>query len=184
MSEEMLVKYCSPTIMGMKTGNMFSYRFENKAEELDTLRTFNKRLSAKGLRMIPLRRLNDKTLVYLYRPSKLKKDLKDRAAESILSSRGYSCDNADLCLAELMKRLRKNEDFPHEIGLFLGYPPEDVSGFIENHAEGCKCVGCWKVYGDAEKAKNTFDKYKRCTELCCALVANGFKIEQLAAEEV
>ncbi len=26
-------------------------------------------------------------------------------------------------------------DFPHEIGLLLGYPPEDVIGFIENRGQ-------------------------------------------------
>ena len=29
---------------------------------------------------------------------------------------------------------RKIDEFPHDIGLFLGYPPEDVLGFITNKA--------------------------------------------------
>lgn len=44
-------------------------------------------------------------------------------------------------------------EFPHEVGLFLGYPPEDVEGFIENKARSCKITGYWKVYSDEEKAK-------------------------------
>lgn len=54
----------------------------------------------------------------------------------------------------------RTKDFPHEIGLFLGYPLEDVQGFIENRAEGYKCVGCWKVYGDEEYAKQEFRAIK------------------------
>ena len=44
-------------------------------------------------------------------------------------------------------------EFPHEVGLFLGYPPEDVEGFIENKACSCKLTGYRKVYSDEEKAK-------------------------------
>ena len=39
--------------------------------------------------------------------------------------------------------------FPHEIGIFLGYPLADVAGFIRNKGRNCKCIGTWKVYGDA-----------------------------------
>lgn len=181
MSEEIFVRNCSPTIMGLKTANMFSCRFESRAEECHTLRTMNRQLSAKGLRVIPLRRHKGATLVYLYRPSRLRRDLKDQTARQLLTDRGYHCENVNRCIARLIRRLQEEEGFPHEIGLFLGYPPEDVSGFIENKAEGCKCVGCWKVYGDEEKAKRTFNKYKECTRLCCSLAAKGCSMEQMAA---
>ena len=32
-------------------------------------------------------------------------------------------------------------EFPHEVGLFLGYPPEDVKGFIDHRANNFKCAG-------------------------------------------
>ena len=172
MSEELLLRHCSPTVIGLKTANMFVCRFDSKEQECSTLQRLNKKLCSKGLRIIPLRHNEDKVLLYLYRPSKLKRDLKDTQADKLLQSCGYSCGNI---------HLRENEDLPHEIALFLGYPPEDVCGFIENKAQCCKCVGCWKVYGDAEKAQATFEKYKRCTELCCSLAAKGVSIEKLAA---
>lgn len=180
MSEELLVRHCSPTIIGLKTGNMFVCQFDSHEQEHGTLQRLNKKLSSKGLRIIPLRHKEDKALLYLYRPSRLKRDLKNAQADRLLQSRGYCCGNANLCVAQLIKRLRENDDFPHEIGLFLGYPPEDVCGFIENKAQCCKCVGCWKVYGDAEKAKATFEKYKRCTALCCSLAAKGYSVERMA----
>lgn len=79
----------------------------------------------------------------------------------------------------LVRRLDENEEFLHEIGLFLGYPPEDVRGFIENKAAGYKYVGDWKVYGDEEKARKTFAKYKKCTRVYCAQFALGKSIERL-----
>ena len=39
-------------------------------------------------------------------------------------------------------------EFPHEVGLFLSYPPEDVKGFIAHRANDFKCAGLWKVYGN------------------------------------
>lgn len=180
MSDELLLKHCSPTVIGLKTGNMFVCHFDSKEQEHNTLQKLNKKLYSKGLRIIPLRYNKDGVLLYLYRPSKLKKDLKNAQADKLLQSCGYSCGNANFCVAQLITRLRKSEDFPHEIGLFLGYPPEDVCGFIENKAKCCKCVGCWKVYGDVEKAQATFEKYKRCTQLCCSLAAKGYTVERMA----
>ena len=180
MSEELLVRHCAPTLMGLKTGNMFSCRFETKEDEHRSLTELNHKLGNKGIRVIPLRRLNGSTLIYLYRPSKLKNDLSNKKAIEILNEMGYVRNSANICLAGLMKKLRESEDFPHEIGLFLGYPPEDVCGFIRNKGSGCKCVGCWKVYGDAEKAKKTFLKYRKCTDLCCSLAAKGYSIERMA----
>ncbi len=82
-----------------------------------------------------------------------------------------------------MKRLKECEEFPHEIGLFLGYPPEDVQGFIENRADGCKYAGCWKVYGDADAARKIFAKYKKCTDIYCMQFARGMSIERLTVVE-
>ena len=56
----------------------------------------------------------------------------------------------------MRSRLAQREDFPHEIGLFLGYPLGDVIGFIKNAGQNCKCVGCWKVYCNECEAIKAF----------------------------
>lgn len=66
------------------------------------------------------------------------------------------------------------------MGLFLSHPPEDVKGFIAHRANDFKCAGLWKVYGNKEKARSLFAKYKKCTEIYCALWQSGLKLEQLA----
>ena len=159
---------------------MFVCRFDSKEQERSTLHKLNKKFCSKGLRIIPLRHNKDKVLLYLYRPSRLKRDLKDAQADRLLQSCGYRCGNINLCIVQLIKRLSENEDFPHEIGLFLGYPPEDVCGFIENKAQCCKCVGCWKVYGDTEKAQKLFQQYKKCTTIYKKLWYSGKPLTKLA----
>lgn len=179
MSEEMLVRHCSPTLAGMKTGNIFSCCFGSEAEMKESIRCMNRRLVKKGLRILPLRFQEGRALIYVFRPSHLAQDLQNDTAYKILTELGYNVKMSNECVLHLMRRLGEGEEFPHEIGLFLGYPPEDVCGFIENKAECCKLVGCWKVYGDVEAAKKTFAKYKKCTDVYCEHLAKGRSIERL-----
>ena len=66
-----------------------------------------------------------------------------------------------------------------EIGLFLGYPVEDVLGFIENAGQNCKCCGCWKVYCNECEAVRTFARYKKCRDIYKRLWQEGRSVLQL-----
>lgn len=175
MSEELIVRHCAPTLANLKTGSLFVCPITDRASFFSSLRSLNELLVPKGLRALPLRIREYSALVYLYRPSRLKKDLEDPAAIKILQDHGYSCYGK--CLPKLIERVRASEEFPHEIGLFLGYPPEDVQGFLDHRP--CKCCGCWKVYGDENKAKKTFDLYKKCERVYCQQLAQGIDIKRL-----
>ncbi len=175
MSEELIVRHCAPTLANLKTGSLFVCPITDRPSFFSSLRSLNELLVPKGLRALPLRIREHSALVYLYRPSRLKKDLEDPAAIKILQDHGYSCYGK--CLPKLIERVRASEEFPHEIGLFLGYPPEDVQGFLDHRP--CKCSGCWKVYGDENKAKKTFDLYKKCERVYCQQLARGIDIERL-----
>ena len=179
MSEDYLILHCAPTLAGIKTANLFTCPCGDRTELLDSVRQINKKLHSKGLRVLPLRFSERKALIYTYRPRKLSADLSDSAAAEILQQKGYDTVCCDKCIAQLAQRLRQQMDFPHEIGLFLGYPPEDVCGFMENNACNCKCVGCWKVYGDEESAKKKFAQYEKCTRVYCEQWAKGKDIERL-----
>ena len=179
MSEEMIVRHCAPTLASLKTGNMFTCRFATAEELYRSVREMNRRLAGKGLRVLPLRYRDGVGLVYVYRPGKLNADLTHATACQLLAERGYPCGNANLCVKRLCCRLAQGEEFPHEIGLFLGYPPEDVEGFIRRKGE-VKLAGCWKVYGDVEAAQRTFAKYKKCTDVYVRQHAGGRALERLA----
>lgn len=179
MSEKHIVQNCAPTLAGLKTGNIFQYPYENKQELIRFLRRLNERLAPKGIRVVPMRITQKRALLYLFRPNKLGKDLSAAPAACLLKSRGYCPENCEQCVATLGKKLRQEEAFPHEIGLFLGYPPEDVEGFIQHGAAASKCTGCWKVYGDEEAAKKTFAQYKKCTKVYCDRWSKGSTLERL-----
>ena len=179
MAEDLVVRFCSPTLAGIKAGSLFVCPFADGAALQRWLRSFNRRLGGKGLRVLSLRYRGGKALIYVYRPRMLERDLLDHDAERILSERGFLPGPVGRRLAQLIRRLACSGEFPHEIGLFLGYPPEDVSGFICGDRE-CKCTGCWKVYGDVESARLQFSAFKRCTEQYCFRFAHGCTLEELA----
>ena len=129
--------------------------------------------------MVPLRFSEKGALVYLYRPEKLKRDLADSKALSILKDRGYPADSAELCVAELLLRLNSGSGFPHEIGLFLGYPPDDVEGFIYKGADKAKYTGLWKVYGDLDSALAKFAAYKKCAAVYREAFDKNISFEKL-----
>lgn len=179
MSDELIIRNCSPTLAGIKTGSIFSCPYRSGKELMDDIRSLNRRLVPKGLRVLPLRRTEKRALIYVFRANDLRRDLSNQAVIELLQKRGYQDIRLEPCVRQLIGRLRENGEFPHEIGVFLGYPPEDVCGFIENKACGQKCVGCWKVYGDEKTARRTFEKYKKCTRVYCSQWEKGKSIERL-----
>ena len=175
-----IVLHCAPVLAGIKTGNLFSFLFEDREKLLEDMRKINHQLASKGIRIMPLAFDGNRVLLYVFRPDSLQEDLNRNEAAELLNEFGYKAHSYNRCLSLLRSRLRKNKEFPHEIGLFLSYPPEDVKGFIENHASNCKLLGYWKVYGDEKKARELFARYKRCTETYCRRWKQGIKLDALA----
>lgn len=162
MSEEMVVRQAAPTLAGIKTGSLFPCPCAEKDVLLGEIRAFNRHYLSRGLCLLPLRFAEGKAL---------------------LADAGYPCGSCGGCVARLVRRMREGAEFPHEIGLFLSYPPEDVKGFIENHAANAKCTGVWKVYGDERQARQTFDRYKKCTQTYCERWRSGVELDRLAVAD-
>lgn len=179
MSEEMVVRQAAPTLAGIKTGSLFPCPCTEKETLLEEIRAFNRRYLSRGLCLLPLRFTEGKALLYLYRPAALRRDLRAQTAKALLADAGYPCGSCGGCVARLVRRMREGAEFPHEVGLFLSYPPEDVLGFILNKACNHKCVGCWKVYSDEQAAKCIFRRYKKCSKIYSQQWEQGKSIEQL-----
>ena len=179
MSDAFLVEHCAPTFAGLKTGNLFRISYADIEVFREELRELNGILKRKGLRAVPVRMTAEFALVYLYRPDFLKRDLGCEEAARLLTSLGYEPQSVNRSVAFLARMMREKEVFPHEVGLFLGYPPEDVLGFMKSSREGVKCVGCWKVYGDEARARAAFWRFQRCREVFEENVQRGRKLEAL-----
>ena len=176
-----LVEHGAPTLAGLKTANLFPVKTGGQ-DITPALREANRVLSGKGIKIIPMKKSEKSVLVYLFRPDRLEEDLKCPEAESMLREKGYPCDDPALCLCRLIRHLEEDDVFPHEVGLFLGYPPSDVKCFMQDSRDGVKCCGCWKAYSNQEEAERTFTRFKICTDVYRAELKRGRSLESLAVD--
>ena len=104
-------------------------------------------------------------------------------ARDILLRFGYEAPDIEECIRRLSERIYECDEFPHEIGLFLGYPPEDVKGFIEFGGRKSKASGYWKVYGDVDRAQKQFERFSKCTGVYLKCLERGLPISKLAVNK-
>ena len=102
MSEYQIIRFCAPTLAGLKTASLFCCDAPDEAELLGQLRHWNTSLAPKGLRMLPLRIWNGRALIYLYRPKALARDLACEDAACLLNGSGYDGTEPSGCLRCLM----------------------------------------------------------------------------------
>ena len=176
---------------------------------LDIVETCNRELSPAGVAVHVLVWRGCGATLLVERRAALARQLSAPRIARQLLRRGYNPADPDACIELLGKRLavggcrreraklagcdegesprpssdRAAEDdrLPHELGFFLGYPYEDVMGFIEHQGRGFICFGCWKVYANPRRAWRSFSQYKRCTERYKSLYAAGMPLSGLAS---
>ena len=176
--EVLLVAHCAPVLAGLKTANLLCVPACRERLLERAVQGWNERLNAKGLTVCTLPARGRCTLVYVYRRRRLEEDLARPGVGAFLYRHGYGSLCVGQALRTLAARMQK-KGFPHEIGLFLGYPLEDVQGFIDHRGQHCKCVGCWKVYGDVQAARRQFARFDKCRRVYLKCLQNGRSLQQL-----
>lgn len=181
--EALLVSQCSPTLAGVKPANLFSCRLSDPEEAARCAAYWSGQLALCGIsiRVLKLCKQTSTALVYVYRHRWLGTILAQERIRDFLAHTGYTGgQDIDGMLDQLSLRLCAKQEFPHEIGVFLGYPLEDVVGFIDNKGRNFTCCGCWKTYGDPAEAEKRFRIYEKCTSIYRRLFERGTPIIQLA----
>lgn len=168
--EQLLAAHSSPAICGLKASNLINIKYSdsiyNEIEEL------NKKYPR--LCFYILRKDKDKVLVLVYRKNILEKKLYEDDNKSFLEELGYDTTSVDSML-ECLKERMALDDFPHEIGVFLGYDLSDIKSFINGNA--CIYVGYWKVYSKLDEKIELFNKYTRCKNIVTKMIDKGYPIE-------
>ena len=177
--EEYLIEHCSPTLASLKTSNLFRYAYGTPEELELRIRELNSILQPKGVRVIILHQCRRSALIYVFRPQRLQADLQKEGVREFLAAQGYESVSAADALERLRSRMVCGGQFPHEIGIFLGYPLHDVEGFIANAGKNCECCGCWKVYGNACEAVRLFARFEKCKKVYKRLFEQGKTLLQL-----
>lgn len=102
--------------------------------------------------------------LFCYKEKTLKNELDRARGSQILSDYPVHSDIRS-CISILKEKMcnynHLRTGFPHEIGIFLGYPIWDVEGFITNKGQNYKLCGYWKVYEDIPGALARFQEYDK-----------------------
>ena len=182
--EELLARQCAPTFTGLKAASLVAFQ-KDRFDDLDAqLADYEPCFACHGVSVFRLLDGENRALVLFYRADVLDTILRRRGARMLLRRYGYRpSDSLSAMLGRLRRRVQSSAiagaGFPHEIGLFLGYPPHDVRGFIEHKGRGFLCCGLWKVYADADASMALFKRYADCTARFCTRLANGVPMADL-----
>ena len=122
-------------------------------------------------------------MLLAWRPSAVEELLADAESRAFLAEAGLPLASEPELMASFVSRLRSyyagRADFPHELGLVLGYPVEDVRGFMSDGGRGAKVVGRWRCYGDVDSAKKRFQELSREELRCKRLYSEGVPMREL-----
>lgn len=179
--DELLAFHCAPALTGIKPANLFSCPIESMTMIAPLLSEYTKKFSSHGIAFEVICRCNTRALILVYQPQLLEDYLRQDDVIKYLQDMGYQQNSLGEMLQTLGIRVANTKDFPHEIGVFLGYPLNDIKGFVANQGKNCKYSGYWKVYGDVEHAKGLFNAYNASREKLLNIVAKGVPLH-LAAE--
>lgn len=116
--------------------------------------------------------------VMFFDRTELKRTLGQTKIKEYLRECGYDITaSPDECLAELRQRFCKAE-FPHEIGLFLGYPLKDVRGFIEKRNEAMSFPrALWRIFGDPAESLRRMRMYRFAEDMARVIIGQYESID-------
>ena len=183
--------HSSPVLLGIKPSNLFNFSCEENGSDVmhKHISSCSKKLVKNDVHLHILHKNKAKAQLFIYRKDLLYHAINKPRTASYLKDRGYNTTNVQdaidllgqkICNAKNSCGQEKAINFPHEVGFFLGYPFEDVIGFIENKGGNYACCGKWKAYHNEKCAQETFCEYKKCTEVFCDLHRSGCGLEKLS----
>ena len=175
--EVQMIIQCAPVIAGLKVSNLLIIP-EGQLFQLREL------LKDSSISMYLLLKEEGRLVILLYH--------RDRKAWLVKA--GYKADydsvragHEGISLSAVLARFRRRyqsysrgmKDFPHEMGILLGYPVEDVEGFILHKGGSYLCNGYWKVYYNVSQKQRTFRWYSFAEHHLLCLLKEGRSIPEI-----
>lgn len=168
--EMLLALHCAPLLHGLKVSNLVKLTRNQSVALCHNIKP-------SGLSIWFLDCEKDENQVLLYRKTEMEYMLHQIRVQEVLHQFGYVEFHVIPVLVHLSEEMRRykagKREFPHELGILLGYPIEDVLGFMENQGENYAYCGYWKVYGNIQQAKERFAAYNKARDMAVFQVING-----------
>lgn len=168
-----LALQCAPLLAGIKPSNLLTLRTHSEDE-------VRKLFHDTDITVQLLCRTKEQTVFLLYRREELLAWLNEPKVRRAMQSFGYGESSLgdifrSVC-AHYERYMADRKQFPHELGLLLGYPVEDVLGFVEHGGQNYLYSGYWKVYANVQQAKETFARYMEAKERLIRMASAGMEV--------
>lgn len=171
----------APTVCGCKASTLINLSSNYK----NTYRLWKEHkkefLSKVPLKYFELNKTEESYTILFYDEENLNSKVKQKNNISFLRDFGYEEKHSLINCLEILKE-RYKRGCPHEIGLFLDIPLEDVVGFIKNKGNNYLYCGYWKVYSNVEEALRAFESYDWSKKKVINLIAQGKNAFQIIKE--
>lgn len=156
-----IIKLIGPVILGSKPSEIVNIPGcpEEKIIKLNEIEAFFGNCKKVKYKIINVHD-GSKRVLFINEKS-MNRRLLDKKCRNFLRFLGYPREyNFEAYMRELMLRLESKE-FPHEIGIFLGYPLKDVLGFMGYGKQEFVEVFSWRIYGDKEVSYKIYNSFLR-----------------------
>lgn len=162
-----LAVHCAAVLTKLKASNLVNLNLETNTTLYDDIKSLNK---SKTLACEILKENDNKVLLLIYNKKLLRKLINKKDNKQFLDTYNYHYKTLNEALIVLKERMR-NTEFPHEIGIFLDYPKEDIIGYIEH--KKCLYTGYWKVYSHVNEKKCIFEAISNSKKKLLKMINNG-----------
>jgi len=156
-------------VFGDKPANLIC--FSEKTRNMKSLWKKEKVLfSNSKLKYIELKDQGDYIAILFYQEKLLEERLNRKDESDFLENLGYA---KDLGLEDKLEILKKrfNQGAFDEIGIFLGYPLDDVTDFLSKKKKA-KATGYWKVFNNMEESQRIFCYYDQIKRQTAKILSN------------
>lgn len=179
--ETQIIFQCAPLLCGLKASNLLIVSKENVT---DVMNLFHHTY----LQIVQLAASDQKATFLIFNQIRLQNHLNLPEVSHLLRKMGYN----DLSLSSLIdsvgflyqEYVAGTGEFPHELGLLLEYPPEDVKAYMIHQGKNALVSGYWKVYHNPEEKKVLFQKFESAKETLLTVFSEGIGLEDIINQKV
>ena len=174
--ELQIATQCAPLLAGLKPSNLLILP-ENKTEDLQ------KAMKGTRFSLFPLSKTDARAVYLIYEASELVYYLTEPKVQELLNELGYMEFEFTQFLESIGEKYEAHQtygtEFPHELGLVLGYPVVDVRGFMQYEGKNFLYSGYWKVYGNLKGTRRLFREFGKAKEVAVELALTGYGIADI-----
>lgn len=125
------------------------------------------------IQYVNLRECSNALIILIYNEKQLSNYIFRKENKKFLMQLGYSDKNDINNYLYMLKNRYKEFNCPHELGIFLGFPLNDVMDFMNCKNKKCLSCGYWLVYNNLKEAKETFSRYDKVKEHTVNYILKG-----------